>query len=333
MKRSKPGAAAFLLLAALPFQLFGRDQASTVPQNGLSRLFSLSICGDPAAHPALTRAVPPALLPSIPQAAAPSLPAVPPGGGEFSLRSISRDFLKDAGQIWSYPVHIQTRDILPIVALAAVTGFLIGNDEAIHQGFMDYRDSHAWVRTVGPAITQMGSYGAWGTAAVFLGVGLIGGDKKSTETAVLASSAMLQSEILVIFLKGMFGRQRPYYADGVDHWSGPVGFFKRFAPGQTGRYDSFPGGHSITAFSLATVVAMQYRETVWVPIVAYSLATGVALSRETENKHWLSDSLVGSALGYVIGRLVVRNHRNRYHLVPVAGLDHGTPAFAITLSR
>ena len=45
------------------------------------------------------------------------------------------------------------------------------------------------------------------------------------------------------------------------------------------------GGHSITAFSLATVVAMQYQESVWVPILAYATAMGVALSRETENKH------------------------------------------------
>ena len=110
----------------------------------------------------------------------------------------------------------------------------------------------------------------------------------------------------------MFGRQRPFWADGVDHWSGPVGFFKRFRSGQQGRYDSFPGGHAITAFSLATVVAMQYQKSVWVPIVAYSVATGVGLSRLTLDKHWLSDVLVSGVIGHVIGRLVVRNHRRRY---------------------
>jgi membrane-associated phospholipid phosphatase len=267
------------------------------------------------------------------RAADPSLTAAPPVSGEFSLRSLSRDFLKDAGQIWSYPVQIRTRDILPIAGLAAVTGFLIANDEAIHRSFMNYREAHAWVRGVSPVITRMGTYGAWGTAAVFLGVGLISGDKKSTETAVLASSAMLQSGILVTFLKGIFGRQRPFWADGVDHWSGPVGFFKRFESGQTGRYDSFPGGHSITAFSLATVVARQYRKSVWVPILAYATATGVALSRVTENKHWLSDSLVGSVLGYVIGRLVVRNHLSRYHMPPSPpGIAQGTFSLAFTFN-
>ena len=251
---------------------------------------------------------------------------------QFSLRSISRDFLKDAGQIWSYPAHIRTRDILPIAGLAALTGFLIANDESIHRGFMNYREAHAWVRGVSPVITQMGSYGAWGTAALFLGVGLIGGDTKATETAVLASSAMLQCEILVTFLKGIFGRQRPFWADGVDHWSGPVGFFKRFDSTQSGEYNSFPSGHAITAFSLATVVAMQYRESGWVPILAYTTATAVALSRVTENKHWLSDSVVGGVLGYVIGRLVVRNHRSRTHLTPTAGLAQGKLTLAFTLT-
>jgi membrane-associated phospholipid phosphatase len=251
---------------------------------------------------------------------------------EFSLRSISRDFLKDAGQIWSYPVHIRTRDILPIAGLAALTGFLIGNDEAIYRGFREYRDDHAWVRGVGPVITQMGSYGAWGTAAIFLGVGLIARDERSTETAVLATSAMLQSEILVSFLKGMSGRQRPEYAEGVDHWSGPAGLFKMFKAGQMGKYDSFPSGHAITAFSAATVIAMQYRDTVWVPIVAYSVATGVALSRLTLDKHWLADVLVSGVLGHVIGRLVVRNHRSRTQIAPAVGFAHGSPSFAVTLS-
>jgi membrane-associated phospholipid phosphatase len=241
-----------------------------------------------------------------------SVPSTPPAPEKFTFRSLPRDFLHDAGEIWSYPFHIRTRDILPIAGLAVLTGLLIGNDETIRRGFMDYRNGHAWVRSVSPVITKMGTFGAWGTAAAFLCVGLIAKDDKAVETAALAASAMLQSGILVTVLKGLAGRQRPFLADGVDHWSGPVGFFSRFGSGQYGKYDSFPGGHSITAFTLATVLAMQYRDSVWVPILAYTLATGVALSRVTEGKHWLSDCLVGSVLGHIIGRLVMLNHRKRH---------------------
>jgi membrane-associated phospholipid phosphatase len=321
MKKQKTWTATFLLLILLPLSLFAQGPMPGEPKNGPARYFSLSIRYAPAAQ-------------TIPSRAVSSTPAQStlPAPEKFTFRSLSRDFLKDAGEIWSYPLHIRTRDILPIAGLAVLTGILIGNDESIYRGFKDYRDGHAWVKAVSPVITEMGSSGAWGTAAAFVCFGLIAKDSKSVETGALALSAMLQSGILVQFLKGLPGRQRPYWAEGVDHWSGPSGFFKRFESGQSGRYDSFPGGHAITAFSLATVVAMQYRESVWVPILAYTTATGAALSRLTENKHWLSDVLVSGVLGHVIGRLVVLNHRSRYHMLPTAGVVHGSLSFAVTFS-
>jgi len=88
----------------------------------------------------------------------------------------------------------------------------------------------------------MGSAGAYITAAAFLVVGLVGKDSKSIETGALATSAMLQSAVLVTLLKALFGRQRPSWANGVDRWSGPVGFTEWFKSGIYGKYDSFPRG-------------------------------------------------------------------------------------------
>ena len=313
-RRSKVLGALLLFLLVFPFSLFPGGTSAAGAEDPSFSAFSLASIGPRAAS-------------------AFSVAAAPPSSERYTLRNLSRDFLKDAGQIWSYPLHIQARDIVPIAALATLTGLLVVYDESIYRGFKTYRDDHGWVRAVSPVITKMGSWGAWGVAGLFLGVGLVSGNKTSTETAVLASNAMLQSAILVGVLKGLFGRQRPEYADGLDHWSGPTGFFKMYEKGQLGRYDSFPSGHAITAFSLATVLAMQYGDTVWVPVLSYTVATGVALSRVTESKHWLSDVLVGGVLGHLVGRLVVRNHRQRYHLTPVAGLDHGAFSFTVTLAR
>ncbi len=243
------------------------------------------------------------------------------GAGEFSIRNLSRDFLKDAGQIWSYPFHIGSDDVPVIIGLAAATSIVIAYDEPIFRGFKDYSDDHGWVQDAGPVITKMGSWGAWATAGIFLGAGLISGEHRPVETGVLAATAMLESSLVVWFLKGMTGRQRPSYADGVDHWSGPAGFFKRNQQGYAGAYDSFPSGHAITAFSLATVVAMEYHETVWVPILSYAVATGVGLSRVTLGHHWLSDVVVGGALGHFIGRLVVGNHRRWRHALPAVAVS------------
>jgi membrane-associated phospholipid phosphatase len=308
--------AAALLAILFPLSLSAQESTAAPAPS-----FSLSVYATSVAPPFPARA--------LFQATA---PVISPAPETFTFASLSRDFLKDAGEIWSYPVHVRTRDLLPIAGLAVLTGVLINNDEAIHKAFLDYRMGHAWVKAVSPAITEMGSAGAYATAAAFLAVGLIGGNGKSLETGVLAASAMLQSAVLVTFLKALFGRQRPSWDNGVDRWSGPVGFSEWFKTGIYGKYDSFPGGHSITAFSLATVLAMQYGQTVWVPILAYTTATGVALSRMTEGKHWLSDCLVGGVLGYFIGRLVVTNHRSRYHISPQAGVDHNKISVALTFS-
>ena len=67
---------------------------------------------------------------------------------------------------------------------------------------------------------------------------------------------------------------------------------------------SFPSGHSSNAFALATVAERHYGWKVGVP--AYALASAIAVSRVQRDKHYLSDVVAGAALGYIVGRTVVR---------------------------
>jgi membrane-associated phospholipid phosphatase len=67
---------------------------------------------------------------------------------------------------------------------------------------------------------------------------------------------------------------------------------------------SFPSGHTSNAFALASVAQLHYGWKVGVP--AYALAGLMGVSRIHEDKHWLSDVVAGAALGYVVGRTVVR---------------------------
>ena len=61
---------------------------------------------------------------------------------------------------------------------------------------------------------------------------------------------------------------------------------------------SFPSGHSLTAFAVATSVALFYPK---MELALMFCATSVALSRIVLGLHFLSDVLAGSALGVVIG--------------------------------
>ena len=71
---------------------------------------------------------------------------------------------------------------------------------------------------------------------------------------------------------------------------------------------SFPSGHAIGAFSIATVVANRYQHRRWVPIAVYGLATVISLSRVTTSAHFPSDVFLGASLGYVIAKFQVLNH-------------------------
>jgi membrane-associated phospholipid phosphatase len=113
---------------------------------------------------------------------------------------------------------------------------------------------------------------------------------------LLAGEALIDSAIVVTALKGVSQRKRPLSGgDAGEFWDG----------GQ-----SFPSGHAITAWTLATVVANEYRDHRAVQITAYGLASLVSIARFTGQNHFLSDALVGSALGYGIGRYVYSRHHD-----------------------
>jgi membrane-associated phospholipid phosphatase len=67
---------------------------------------------------------------------------------------------------------------------------------------------------------------------------------------------------------------------------------------------SFPSGHTSNAFALAAVAERHYGWRLGVP--AYLVAGVVGASRIQQEKHYLSDVVAGAALGYIVGRTVVR---------------------------
>jgi membrane-associated phospholipid phosphatase len=62
---------------------------------------------------------------------------------------------------------------------------------------------------------------------------------------------------------------------------------------------------------VATALALEYRETKWVPVVAYTIATLTALSRVYQNRHWTSDIVLGSALGHFVTKAVWKNNNKK----------------------
>ncbi len=64
---------------------------------------------------------------------------------------------------------------------------------------------------------------------------------------------------------------------------------------------SFPSGHSAVSWAFASALAHEYPHKRWLKWSAYGLAAGVSVLRFTAKRHFPSDILVGSTLGYVTG--------------------------------
>lgn len=63
--------------------------------------------------------------------------------------------------------------------------------------------------------------------------------------------------------------------------------------------NSFPSGHTATAFMTATMIHKEYGLTrsPWYSVGAYTIAAATGISRQMNNRHWLSDVMVGAGIG------------------------------------
>jgi len=62
---------------------------------------------------------------------------------------------------------------------------------------------------------------------------------------------------------------------------------------------SFPSGHTATAFMAATILHKEYGLTrsLWYSVGGYAVATGVGAFRVMNNRHWVSDVMMGAGIG------------------------------------
>ncbi len=62
--------------------------------------------------------------------------------------------------------------------------------------------------------------------------------------------------------------------------------------------NSFPSGHTATAFMTATMLHKEYGErSPWFSVGAYTVATATGVSRLLNNRHYISDVLMGAGIG------------------------------------
>jgi hypothetical protein len=119
-------------------------------------------------------------------------------------------------------------------------------------------------------------------------------DEKLKTTAWNAIKSVLVTSVFTEGVKISAGRERPFV-------SGNNLSFNSF-DGQD-VYKSFPSGHSSFAFAVFTPFAETYSR--WL----YLVPASVALGRVYQQKHWLTDVMVGGAIGWASGYLFTHSKK------------------------
>jgi membrane-associated phospholipid phosphatase len=222
---------------------------------------------------------------------------------DISWKKLPRRILTDQKDIWLFPTQVaRGRYWIPTLAVVGSTAGLIVADPKIapyfrkHGGNLDDLND-GFDSTITSAETAL-------VPLTMLAAGYIRQDSYQVNTSLLAGEAYVDSAIVDLAMKVVTQRKRPYNIPP----NGPFNdtFFNNgkshFTEG------SFPSGHAIGAFSIATVVANRYHNHRWVPFAVYGLATAVSLSRVTTSAHYPSDVFLGAVLGYAIAKFQVLRH-------------------------
>ena len=141
---------------------------------------------------------------------------------------------------------------------------------------------------------------------------------------MLGTETLLDGLIVVGITKEIFRRNRPDERNRGDFWGGGT---------------SFPSGHAIQIWSIASLLDHEYKHKRIVGITAYTLATIISAARIAAEKHFASDVVAGGAMGWFIGRYVYDTHMSHLahkhsSLIPMItpDLEPATRKYGIALA-
>lgn len=178
----------------------------------------------------------------------------------------------------------------PLVAIGLV--FKPINDE-----FKNLHDSYIY-----EAHTHVDDYLQYSPAALMVALKAAGVDSRSSWGRMLTSDAasLVTMTLAVNGLKSATSVKRP----------------------DSSADNSFPSGHTATAFMCATMLHKEYgARSYWYSLAGYSAATATGVMRVVNDRHWISDVLVGAGIGilstevgYLLGDLIFGKRGINYEL-------------------
>lgn len=216
-------------------------------------------------------------------------------------------YLTDGVNIITGPFHWNKKDWIIAGSTIAAASFIYMIDDDLRGVFQRNRSTF----TNNTSKNFIEPFGSGKYSLPLLGLlylyGEIKQNPKSKTVALNGVKTFVLSAAFVSILKQVAKRHRPHQdiVGNARLWEGPFG---------NSKYTSFPSGHTLVSFALASYVSSAYKDKPWVGISSYSIAALVGLSRLNDDFHWTSDVFVGAVLGYAIGKCVFNNSLERHNI-------------------
>jgi membrane-associated phospholipid phosphatase len=219
-----------------------------------------------------------------------------------------RDAFLDIVHIWTSPFHSEQRDWVGVFGVAAGGVALLPVDDQIDSWIVRHPNS-VFVKMTTPWNEDHPEFGDLSTGQRLLPIsgaliasGMVSGNRKLREAGWGCLSAWQSSSTVRQVLYATVSRERPSLDNG-DQYT-----FK--TPGGEWDYHSFFGGHAANAFACTAFWNTRFHMGVLEPVL-YASALGISLSRMTDRRHWATDTWIGAAAGYAMGRSIAARYARR----------------------
>ena len=133
-------------------------------------------------------------------------------------------------------------------------------------------------------VTKLDNYLQYTPALAVYGLNVLGikGKNNFRDRTMIYALSTLISAAIVLPLKKITKIQRP----------------------DSSAFNSFPSGHTTTAFAAAEFLRMEYKDvSPWYGIAGYAVAATTGILRLYNNKHWVSDVVAGAGFGILSTKL------------------------------
>lgn len=198
------------------------------------------------------------------------------------------------------------QDLIIAGAMTVTTFALFPVDKRLATELQDSTtQANKFFKSSSKGLEAFASPGAFIIGGSLYVVGRVGKMPRLADLGWHGTEAVLVGDGISYLLKGTMGRSRPFVSNGTipRDFDWGRGF-------KSTDWQSFPSGHSTTAFAAAAAVTDETsiwwpRSTWYIGPVMYAGATLVGLSRMYHNKHWASDVALGALIGTFSGKKVV----------------------------